>query len=497
MKRLQISYSDPEKRVAHLLSRISPDDTHIVGSVSYRDILWPGDIDMHSTVVELGSLEELGASVTATVQEVVAQIQNDGDLFYSEMKAGEDSRFELPLGEWTTDASRAEGGEENHLCLMGFDLHAIVALLELLMKYRIVSETEGRYALGLAKRVRAAGEDNPCGTQEMKAWVDLHAWVHTKKIMRWTQRDVLAGRLRWNGMEVSLEEAIMSPSVVKVDLWFWDGTRYVEASDFMSLYYEKDGKIVSQNPDQPHFVDGIKASIVSHFSVEEWGPLKGLKRMWAVAPYVGRHKDREPLGAFISGPVGQVGQIMADIESILGIESHYTLLEGSLGRERIDGTLDRMKGRLSRVSPSLIPNDALELMLDLLDSARRSVGSEGLSDLYKVLKEVVDLEAMRWATARGFYPIPSAYIPASHTRVESRKRRGGRRRGSEVQSILFDKHLWSEDGAKEWIESHGYTWSKVDETEGFYRVRQKPPYYSVYSTIDFGGNGIKAVLGWP
>jgi hypothetical protein len=482
MKRLQISYSAPENRVVHLLSRISPEDTQVVGSVSYRDILWPGDIDMHSNVVELGSLEELGETVAETVQEIVAQVRNDGDLFYSELKAGEDDRFALPMGEWEL----AEGETDPHIA--GFNLCSVLTIIELWVKYGLVSKSEGERLGDLAKRA----ESDPV------AWADLHAWAHKKKIMRWGQRDVLAGKLSWNGVDVTLEEAIMSPSVVKLDLWFWDGTRYVEVSDFMSLYYVKDGELVSQNPEQPHFVDGIKASIVSHFSVEEWGPLKGLKRMWAVAPYVGRHEDRGPLGAFINGPVGQLGQIMADIESILGIESRYVLLEGSLGRQRIDGALDRMKGRLSRVTPQLIPQKALGLMLELLTLGEAR--DEDLLALYGVLKEVVDLEAMRWATRMGFYPIPPAYIPSHMRPAGAGVQLGGRRRGSEVQSILFDKHLWSEDGAKGWIKSHGYKWSKVDETEDFYRVRQTPPYYSVYRTIDFGDpgiNGIKAVLGWP
>jgi len=44
-----------------------------------------------------------------------------------------------------------------------------------------------------------------------------------------------------------------------------------------------------------------------------------------------------------------------------------------------------------------------------------------------------------------------------------------------IQSILFDKHLWSLQDAIMFLEEHGYKHNKVDETDQYFRFRQISP----------------------
>ena len=69
-------------------------------------------------------------------------------------------------------------------------------------------------------------------------------------------------------------------------------------------------------------------------------------------------------------------------------------------------------------------------------------------------------------------------------------------RGSEVQSVLFDRDLWSERDARKWAERHGFRAHELRATEEHLRFRQFPPELGRdFRTVTISeGNGIKVVL---
>ena len=72
---------------------------------------------------------------------------------------------------------------------------------------------------------------------------------------------------------------------------------------------------------------------------------------------------------------------------------------------------------------------------------------------------------------------------------------------TEVQSIIFDKSMYSVTEAKKWLRDNSFVAPKVDKTDRYLRFRQKQPSYfdeSSFRTIPFGKNtGIKAIIGVP
>src|SRR5262249_29848185 len=71
----------------------------------------------------------------------------------------------------------------------------------------------------------------------------------------------------------------------------------------------------------------------------------------------------------------------------------------------------------------------------------------------------------------------------------------GRNRKSEVQSVLFDKHLFTLVQAREWLRDHEFKVPAVDEQKGFYRFRQREPgRYKEFSTIEAGAHN--PAPGW-
>jgi len=68
-------------------------------------------------------------------------------------------------------------------------------------------------------------------------------------------------------------------------------------------------------------------------------------------------------------------------------------------------------------------------------------------------------------------------------------------RSMKVQSLLFDREVWTVASAKKWARSHNFRATKTDVTDDYIRLRQAPPgRFKVLRTKTFG-RGIKAVVG--
>lgn len=66
---------------------------------------------------------------------------------------------------------------------------------------------------------------------------------------------------------------------------------------------------------------------------------------------------------------------------------------------------------------------------------------------------------------------------------------------SKVQSIIFEKSLYTTKNARRWLENNGFMPIKhVDISKNFYRYRVRQPRYGAkYRMIEFT-DGIKAVI---
>ena len=67
--------------------------------------------------------------------------------------------------------------------------------------------------------------------------------------------------------------------------------------------------------------------------------------------------------------------------------------------------------------------------------------------------------------------------------------------GSEIQTLLFARDVFTKKQAKAWARSHDFLYGSVDTTAGFYRLRQADP--SAFKTLRTKTltEGVKAVLG--
>ena len=75
------------------------------------------------------------------------------------------------------------------------------------------------------------------------------------------------------------------------------------------------------------------------------------------------------------------------------------------------------------------------------------------------------------------------------------------REASTVQSIIFDRTVWTAREAKRWLREHDYKAPNVDRQPNVYRFRQHAPFLfhkDSFRTIPFGaGTGIQAIVAIP
>lgn len=74
-------------------------------------------------------------------------------------------------------------------------------------------------------------------------------------------------------------------------------------------------------------------------------------------------------------------------------------------------------------------------------------------------------------------------------------------RSTTVQTVIFDRQLWTVSAAKKWLKDHDYKVPPVDTTDDYHRFRQHPTFQFTAGTLrtkNFGKDtGIKAVIGMP
>jgi hypothetical protein len=71
---------------------------------------------------------------------------------------------------------------------------------------------------------------------------------------------------------------------------------------------------------------------------------------------------------------------------------------------------------------------------------------------------------------------------------------------SHVQSVIFNKDLWDESRAREWLEDHGFFVDGLDETSTSYRFRQVDPdseRFNYRNDSDDLPEGVTFVIGIP
>jgi hypothetical protein len=160
-------------------------------------------------------------------------------------------------------------------------------------------------------------------------------------VIRWTPREVILGFKKLaNARKFTLEEAIQTPIIAKLDVVSWvENNRY---TDFSVIYQFRHNNVLL-NPGLKDFELSVKENIFKLY--HEGNYLKMAKRMFSLAKYNNRIAILEKLSELFTGDVGRLYMVYGDIGTILSL---FDMGEHP-SNKKIDFEIDQFKRRLSNI----------------------------------------------------------------------------------------------------------------------------------------------------
>lgn len=229
-------------------------------------------------------------------------------------------------------------------------------------------------------------------------------------IVRWDEHEIIRGyKILPGNSKLTLERALMDPTIVKLDIWAPIEGRYVEASNFMIIEVEhEDGSTELLNGLQPDYIKSIRGDVFTYFSNDSLNAFKATKRMLLLAR---AYEDEYMLGQIIpliNSGAGILYQVISDLNTIsemvekLGDKTPY---------EFIFREIDGMKNRLSYIHEF----DFHELEIDmLLDGIVKTMplGENLITEVDSIntnLLNTLNTYVLSYDMANGIYPPPINY----------------------------------------------------------------------------------------
>jgi hypothetical protein len=379
-KDFPLNYPDD---VLNLISIMSYDTSNVkvVGSMSLKSQQYAGDYDMYEIVN--GSYKNEDTAVKAFVKQFqtkVRELMKTKDCYIGDIKAGIIKEWEV-----IPEYAGVYGGK-----VKGYDARTARAKIEELKS--ILTTDEYKYA-------KSVLVDNPSVNQFVLLKKELR--FH---LVRWKPKEVLTGSLKLrDGREYSLEEALKSPTIVKLDV-----VAYVENSrftDFSIIYlFKNKGKPIN-NVIMLDEQDAVKQDIVYYLANRNY--FKVAKRMFSLARMKGDDKTLLKLNDMLNSDLGRLYSIISDLGTLL-----YLFENGkAIPFDKIQYELDQFRSRLGNIySINSVGSDSiLERILEA--KGKRSDVVKTIRFLEQRFTKILANEARKEMTKRKLLPIPVSYLP--------------------------------------------------------------------------------------
>jgi hypothetical protein len=276
----------------------------IIGSSALRSQQYAGDYDINE-IVEIPSTTDAKAVaiIAKEFKEVVRRLQKMENAYIADIKCG-------VIEEWRVFPEKSHTKE------------GVKKKVAELFESNIINSKEAGIALSLINPTRV-------GHLKARDEVKFH-------IIRWTPEQILAGKqtLR-DGRSYSLEEAIVSPSIVKLDIIALVQSKYTE---FAVIYEFHNGKKIL-NPTMIDVEKSLKDSIILYSA--EGNPFKVLKRKFALAKLTNRIKDLEKYHSILNSEIGKLYIVYTDVSTLVSLLEDTTIPKDKLA-EAINGFTHRL-----------------------------------------------------------------------------------------------------------------------------------------------------------
>jgi len=307
--------SYPESYTPQIIKNIellsfSDEGAHPFGSYIYKIQKYPGDIDLVESFEECCSIKDVIKKFAKKLQKVVAKLVKMRKHYVTEIKAGEDLRYDINIGKLN----------EGIFFLANQKRDEIYNHTQLLFQKGLLNKNEIKIINAiLNKKNRDLNQDD---------YDILYNLFREHKIIRWSDKEILQGyKILPGKKKITLQEALSMKGHVKIDMIVDINNKFTEMTNFLFLIVKKmDGKKYVINLGQKYTDDLIEKRIERElpieieklfYSVYYYNPFKGVKRLWALARHYGDYTMIDKLKGFISGNISLLYQLKSEIENII------------------------------------------------------------------------------------------------------------------------------------------------------------------------------------
>lgn len=310
VKEFPANYSNEVLTVLEAMSMTGLKNMKIIGSSSIRSQLYAGDYDVDEKVNAKSA-----NAVLQSLQRIVKDLRDIPNCYIGDIKCGEVADWEI-----ISSSSYIEDGK-----LYKFNIKESQSRVDNLRKQNIISAKEAQEANALLEKAT-----DPFNFLEAKKELRFH-------ILRWKPIDILQGALEYRGRVFTLEDAIQSGGMIKLDVVYDLHDRFTEFSCIYDVHIK--GVRITSFPRS--IVRSLTDDIMYYNKVS---PFKALKRFFALARYYKNEKAIQLLTPILNSDLGRLYQITEDLKTLLA------LLERPIAPiQKIRSQIDDVRQRLGNI----------------------------------------------------------------------------------------------------------------------------------------------------
>lgn len=337
-------------------------NTELLGSMAIRSQIYASDYDLYEVV----NRRTIGA-LAKGLQSIVKDLMKPTNYFIGDIKCGEVEEWKL-LDDFTP--------------LKDYNPTKLEERLREMLKNKIITKEE-------------YNEVKPL----MKPKTDIQ-YLQLKKVarfnvLRWTPREIIKGELEFRGRTITLEDAIKSAGLKKLDLIVDMNTNFTEFSIIYDMRIK--GKRL-----EGHAINTPQALQDEIMYLGASGKyMKMLKRMFSLANYNLKYvpKDRtesikvlETLYPLLTGDLGIMSQVSADIETLDYLVENHTSYSPDALKSEVDNFIKRLSHIYNSNEFLKKEGNIIKQINSILETKDFQVGDK-LDKLKTTIQDIMNSEA--------------------------------------------------------------------------------------------------------
>lgn len=343
------------------------DETSPVGTFKYEVFRYPNDVDIFEKVTVLGTEKIAAKKFCQRFQLMMMRLQlADPIIYFSDFKAGYDDRYSELFD--LIDKKKIKKAKD---------------VLDLLKHNNIIKKQWYDNCMILINICLTNDQKNIETTSAYKSLIDF---VREKHIIRWNLEELTKNppsKMLHGYKEISLIDALLQHTIVKLDVWAIIENRFVEVTNLFNLQYKIDNKIFTLSEQLKAYIPHMAMDVIK---LQDENPLKSLKRLWILSQAVYLEKGcnaetKKEIKKYIS----KITPLMEQIPAKLGqINAQYELIAKIYSDKRIQKIPE------NQIKEQLF--DLLNRIRDTLDETKYEDTLEIVNEKYKLIIQMVNNE---------------------------------------------------------------------------------------------------------